>query len=128
MKAAKNGHVNSMFSLGNLYKRRVNNLKEESFNKELKIEEKLSLLRKSRLNKSKAEEWYLKAIENGNVEAKYNLGDKVVMKKDHACGTNLWLITRVGVDIKLKCVNCNHEIMMDRLEFEKKLRRVLHED
>ena len=56
------------------------------------------------------------------MEAKYNLGDKVVMKKDHAC------ITRVGVDIKLKCVNCNHEIMMDRLEFEKKLRRVLHED
>ena len=43
------------------------------------------------------------------------------MKKPHACGTNEWVITRVGVDIKLKCINCNREIMMDRLEFEKKL-------
>ena len=33
----------------------------------------------------------------------------------------------MGVDIKLKCVNCKHEIMMDRLEFEKKLKKVLGE-
>ncbi|MCI6763684.1 DUF951 domain-containing protein [bacterium] len=57
----------------------------------------------------------------------YNLGTKVVMKKPHACGTNEWVITRVGVDIKLKCINCNREIMMDRLEFEKKLRRIINE-
>lgn len=61
------------------------------------------------------------------MDIKYNLGDKVVMKKQHACGTNEWLITRVGVDIKIKCVHCNREIMMDRLEFEKKLRRILNE-
>lgn len=58
---------------------------------------------------------------------KYNLNDKVIMKKQHACGTNEWLITRVGVDIKIKCIHCNREIMMDRLEFEKKLRRVINE-
>ena len=57
----------------------------------------------------------------------YNLVTKVVMKKPHACGTNEWVITRVGVDIKLKCINCNREIMMDRLEFEKKLRRIINE-
>ena len=61
------------------------------------------------------------------MEKIYNLNNRVVMKKPHACGTNEWLITRVGVDIKLKCVNCNREIMMDRLEFEKKLRRVISE-
>ena len=44
---------------------------------------------------------------------KYKVNDLVIMKKDHACGTNLWKITRTGVDIKIKCVNCNHEIMMD---------------
>jgi len=58
------------------------------------------------------------------MEKKYNLNDQVIMKKSHACGTNLWLITRVGVDIKIKCVDCNREIMMDRLEFEKKLKKV----
>ena len=50
------------------------------------------------------------------------------MKKPHACQTNEWLITRVGVDIKIKCMACGREIMLDRLEFEKKLRRVLNED
>lgn len=58
----------------------------------------------------------------------YKINDKVIMKKNHACGTNEWLITRVGVDIKIKCINCNREIMLDRLEFEKKLRRVLDEE
>ena len=59
--------------------------------------------------------------------ATYNINDKVIMKKPHACGTNEWLITRIGVDIKIRCIHCNREIMMDRLEFEKKLRRVINE-
>ena len=62
------------------------------------------------------------------MENKYKLGSIVVMKKQHACGTNKWNVTRVGVDIKIKCVNCGREIMLDRLEFEKKLRRVIDEE
>ena len=56
---------------------------------------------------------------------KYKLNDQVILKKDHACGTNLWTIIRTGVDIKLRCNNCHHEIMMDRLEFEKKLKKIV---
>ena len=59
------------------------------------------------------------------MEKKYRLNDQVIMKKPHACGTNLWTITRMGVDIKLKCVACNREIMLDRLVFEKKLKKIL---
>lgn len=55
----------------------------------------------------------------------YKLNDIVEMKKPHACQTNKWQITRMGVDIKIKCLNCNREIMMDRLEFEKKLKKVI---
>ncbi|HAB66691.1 MAG TPA: DUF951 domain-containing protein [Firmicutes bacterium] len=55
----------------------------------------------------------------------YNLNDIVEMKKNHACGTNRWQITRVGVDIKIKCLNCSREIMMDRLEFERKLKKII---
>lgn len=62
------------------------------------------------------------------MENKYKLGSIVVMKKQHACGTNEWKVTRVGVDIKIKCINCGREIMLDRLEFEKKLRRVIDEE
>ena len=58
----------------------------------------------------------------------YKLNDLVIMKKPHACQTNLWKVTRVGVDIKIKCVNCNREVMLDRLEFEKKLKKVVCDD
>ncbi len=59
------------------------------------------------------------------MEKKYYLNDVVVMRKNHACGFNEWTITRVGVDIKIKCNNCGREVMMDRLEFEKKLKKVI---
>lgn len=58
----------------------------------------------------------------------YKLNDLVIMKKQHACGTNLWKITRMGVDVKLKCENCGRVIMLDRLEFEKKLKKVVIEN
>lgn len=55
----------------------------------------------------------------------FNLYDEVIMKKNHACGTNLWTITRNGADIKIKCNACGREIMMDRLEFIRKLKKVI---
>ncbi len=55
----------------------------------------------------------------------FNLNDIVIMKKPHACGENKWLIIRNGVDIKLKCLACNREIMLDRLEFTRKLKKVI---
>lgn len=51
------------------------------------------------------------------------IGSIVEMKKPHACGSNTWEITRLGVDIKLKCTNCGHEIMMDRLKLYKKIKK-----
>ena len=56
-----------------------------------------------------------------------SLGDKVIMKKNHACGTNLWEITRMGVDIKIKCINCGRTIMIPRVEFNKKMKKVVEE-
>lgn len=58
----------------------------------------------------------------------YKLNDHVIMKKQHACGTNEWIITRVGVDVKIKCFNCGREIMMERLEFERKLKKIIGEN
>ena len=54
----------------------------------------------------------------------YKLNDVVIMKKPHACQTNLWKITRVGVDIKIKCINCGRCVMIPRIEFNKKLKKV----
>ena len=57
----------------------------------------------------------------------YKLGSLVVMKNAHPCGSNEWKIIRMGVDIKIKCIKCGREVMLDRLEFEKKLKKVIGE-
>lgn len=56
---------------------------------------------------------------------KYNLGDIVVMKKNHPCGTNKFEIVRVGADIKIRCVNCSRVIMLSRVDFNKGIRKVI---
>ena len=58
---------------------------------------------------------------------KYIIGTKVIMKKQHPCGTNLWEITRLGADIKIRCVNCNRTILMPRIEFNKKIKKIVEE-
>ena len=55
----------------------------------------------------------------------YKLGSKVIMKKPHPCNANEWEITRIGADIKIKCLNCGRSIMMPRIEFNKKLKKVI---
>ncbi|MGX9136563.1 DUF951 domain-containing protein [Rummeliibacillus sp. JY-2-4R] len=56
---------------------------------------------------------------------KYGLFDIVEMKKQHPCGTNEWKIIRMGADIRIKCVGCQHSVMISRREFEKKMKKVL---
>ena len=55
----------------------------------------------------------------------FALGDRVILKKPHACGENLWEIVRVGADVKLKCTACDRVIMLDRLEFLKRAKKLL---
>lgn len=62
------------------------------------------------------------------MENNYTLGTKVIMKKQHPCGTNLWEIVRLGADIKIKCLNCGRMIMIPRVEFNKKLKKIVEEN
>ena len=55
----------------------------------------------------------------------FSLGDRVILKKPHACGENLWEIVRVGADVKLKCTACGRVVMLDRLEFLKRAKKLL---
>ncbi len=55
----------------------------------------------------------------------YKLGSIVIMRKQHPCGTNKWEIIRMGADIKIKCLNCGRSIMLPRIEFNKKLKKVV---
>ena len=55
----------------------------------------------------------------------YRLGSIVIKKKQHPCGTNEWEITRIGADIKIKCIKCGRTILLPRIDFNKKLKKVV---
>ncbi len=57
-------------------------------------------------------------------QVEYKLGSIVIMKKQHPCKTNRFEIVRVGADIKIKCLNCGRLVMMPRVEFNKKIKKV----
>lgn len=44
----------------------------------------------------------------------YKVGDIVITKKKHPCGSDEWELIRVGVDFKLKCTKCGHLIILER--------------
>lgn len=58
----------------------------------------------------------------------YELGSIVEMKKQHPCGCKTFEIIRTGVDIKIKCTNCGRTIMLSRVDFNKKIKKVLEEE
>lgn len=58
----------------------------------------------------------------------YNLNDKVIMKKGHPCGNNEFEIIRLGADIKIRCTKCNHVIMLPRVDFNKKIKKVVKDE
>jgi len=71
-------------------------------------------------------------IEKEKESSMYQVGNFVEMKKPHACTikstgkkANRWEITRVGADIKIKCSNCDHVIMMGRYDFDRKMNKII---
>ena len=58
----------------------------------------------------------------------YKIGSIAIMKKQHPCGFNEWTIVRVGADIKIKCINCGRTVLIPRIEFNKKLKKIVEEE
>ncbi|MBO4384950.1 MAG: DUF951 domain-containing protein [Clostridia bacterium] len=58
----------------------------------------------------------------------FKVGDRVIMRKPHACGANEWEITRTGADVKIKCVFCGRTVMLDRGDFLRAAKMLKGED
>lgn len=56
------------------------------------------------------------------------LGDKLQMKKQHPCGSNIFSVLRVGMDFKLRCDGCGHEVMLPRVKVEKNIKKIIREE
>jgi hypothetical protein len=59
---------------------------------------------------------------------KLEIGDILILKKGHPCGTNRWEIIRVGADVKLKCTGCERIVMLDRPTLNKRIKKIIKLD
>ena len=55
-------------------------------------------------------------------------GDKLLMKEKHPCGSEMFLVTRIGMDFKIKCINCDREVMLPRVKCEKNIKKIIREE
>lgn len=54
-----------------------------------------------------------------------NVGDSLKLKKQHPCGSPYWKVLRVGIDFRLQCEGCGHQIMLPRKQVEKNIRQII---
>ncbi len=54
-----------------------------------------------------------------------NVGDVILMKKNHPCGCNTFTVSRVGMDFKIICNGCGHEVMLPRKAVEKSIKKII---
>lgn len=55
------------------------------------------------------------------------LGDTLQMKKNHPCGENRFLVLRIGMDFRLRCLKCGREFMAPRAKIEKNIKKIIRD-
>jgi hypothetical protein len=53
------------------------------------------------------------------------LGDVVRLRKKHPCGGDEWQVVRLGVDIRIKCLKCQRQVLLERGVFERRLKALV---
>jgi len=49
------------------------------------------------------------------------LGDLIRLGRRHPCGSDVWLVDRLGADIGLRCTSCGRHVLLDRARLERRL-------
>ena len=53
-----------------------------------------------------------------------NVGDILLMKKQHPCGCRRFEVLRVGMDFKIRCMTCDREVMVARNKIERNIKKI----
>ena len=53
------------------------------------------------------------------------LGDVVKLSKVHPCGSDEWLVVRLGADIGIKCLKCGRRVLLERGVFERRVKKYI---
>lgn len=54
--------------------------------------------------------------------------DRLRLKKPHPCGGSVFIVLRVGSEVRIKCETCGRDMTVDRLKLEKAVKRILTEN
>lgn len=49
----------------------------------------------------------------------FHLGETLTMRKAHPCGGTEWRVERLGADIGVRCLTCQHYLLMTRPKLER---------
>jgi len=52
----------------------------------------------------------------------YQVNDIITTKKKHVCGSDQWIVLRVGAEIKIRCSKCGREVMIFKIDLDKKVK------
>lgn len=55
------------------------------------------------------------------------IGDILVMKKNHPCGENKFLVLRSGMDFRIRCLNCKREMLVPRNKIERNIKSIIRD-
>jgi hypothetical protein len=55
---------------------------------------------------------------------KYNVGDLLITKKKHVCGSDIWEVLRIGIEVRIKCTKCDRELILFKSDLDKKIKNV----
>ena len=52
------------------------------------------------------------------------VGNVLYLKKQHPCGSHEWEVLRTGIDFRIKCLGCGHQVMIPRKKLEKNIKNI----
>ena len=55
---------------------------------------------------------------------KITVGDNLLMKKKHPCGSDVFKVVRVGSDVRIVCSGCNRDLTIAREALEKMIKKI----
>ena len=54
-----------------------------------------------------------------------DIGNRVQLRKQHPCGSDEWIVERVGTDIGLRCEGCGRRVLIPRADFFRRLKTII---
>ncbi len=55
---------------------------------------------------------------------KFKVNDILELKKPHPCGSKQFRVLRVGSEIRIVCLGCSHDMVIDRIKLEKATKKI----